>query len=180
MSKGYRLGNIAGLRIVVERSFFYASVVLGVLLVAVGFFLLDLSPAAAIAGGLAAVVLHWLAGLAHHLGHAWAARRTGYPMSGIHCRLLLCASRYPRHEPLLPAGVHIRRALGGPLFSFALALAAGAVAILLLQAQGGLLWYATVFLALDSFLVFTAGALLPLGFTDGSTLLEWWPQRGGS
>lgn len=177
MSKSYRLGDVAGLRIVAEQSTLYASGVLWILLGAAGFFLLDLSPVGAIVGGLAAVALHWLAGLVHHLGHAWAARRTGFPMSGIHCRLLLCASRYPRHEPMLPAGVHIRRALGGPLFSVALALAAGAAAILL-PAEGGLLWYAAVFLALDSFLVFTAGALLPLGFTDGSTLLEWWPRRG--
>ena len=177
MSKTYRLGNVAGLRIVAERSAFYASAILWVLLGAGGFLLLDLSPAGAIAGGLAAVILHWLAGFVHHLGHGWAARRTGFPMRGIHCRLLLCASRYPRHEPLLPAGVHIRRALGGPLFSLALALAAGVLAALL-RGQAGLFWYAAAFLALDSFIVFTAGALLPLGFTDGSTLLEWWPRRG--
>ena len=95
-----------------------------------------------------ALAAHWFAGLVHHLGHAWAARRTGFPMSGIHCRLFLCASRYPRHEPMLPANVHIRRALGGPLFSFLLAVVVGALT-----------------------------ALLPLGFTDGSTLLKWWPQR---
>ena len=176
MRKAYRLGSVAGLRIVAERSVIYASAGLWILAGGAGIFLLDLSPGSAIVGGAAAVGLHWFAGLVHHLGHAWAARRTGFPMSGILCRLLLCTSRYPRHEPLLPANVHIRRALGGPLFSFLLALASAVLAILL-RAQGGRLWYAPAFLALDSFVVFTAGALLPLGFTDGSTLLEWWPQR---
>lgn len=176
MSKAYRLGSVAGLWIVTERSALYASAGLWILLSAGSIILLDLLPAAAVIGGLAAVALHWCAGLIHHLGHAWAARRTGFPMSGIHCRQLLCASRYPRHEPLLPAGVHIRRALGGPAFSFLLALAAGVLAALL-RAQDGRLWYLPAFLALDSFVVFTVGALLPLGFTDGSTLLEWWPRR---
>lgn len=176
MSKAYRLGNVAELRIVAERSAFYASAGFWILMSAGGILLLDMSPAGAIVGGLGAVVLHWFAGLVHHLGHAWAARRTGFPMSGIYCRLLLCASRYPRHEPLLPANVHIRRALGGPLFSFLLALAAG-VLVALLRMRDGRLWYLPAFLALDSFVIFTAGALLPLGFTDGSTLLEWWPRR---
>ena len=177
MTKAYQLGNVAGLRIVAERSVLYAAAGLWMLFSAGGILLLDLSPASALLGGLAATVLHWFAGFLHHLGHAWAARRTGFPMSGIHCRLLLCASRYPRHEPLLPAKVHIRRAFGGPLFSFLLALIAAGLAILL-RAQGGQIWYAPAFLALESFIVFTVGALLPLGFTDGSTLLEWWPQRG--
>lgn len=176
MSKAYRLGTVAGLRIAAERSAFYTSAAFWILVSGGGILLLDLSPTEAIVGGLAAVGLHWLAGFAHHLGHAWAARRTGFPMSGLYCRLLLCASRYPRDEPQLPANVHIRRALGGPLFSLLLAAAAGFLGVLL-QAQGGRLWYLAAFLALDSLLVFTVGALLPLGFTDGSTLLEWWPRR---
>jgi hypothetical protein len=34
-----------------------------------------------------------------------------------------------------------------------------------------------LFFFLDNLLVFTLGAFLPLGFTDGSTLLRYWPQR---
>ena len=176
MSKVYRLGSIAGLRIAIERSAFFASAALWLLLSAAGIFFLELSPASAMVGGLAAVALHWLAGFAHHVGHAWAARRTGFPMSGIYCRLLLCTSRYPRGERALPAEVHIRRALGGPLFSFLLAVGAGVLAAFL-RGVAGRLWYPAGLLALDSFSVFTVGALLPLGFTDGSTLLEWWPKR---
>lgn len=176
MSKGYGIGNVAGLQIVVERSVFYAAIALWILLSAGAIFLLDLTAVGAAVGGGAAVALHWFSALVHHLGHAWAARRTGFPMRGIHCRLLLCASRYPRHEPLLPANVHIRRALGGPAFSFLLAVVVGAISILL-SVQSGRFWYLPAFLALDSFVVFTVGALLPLGFTDGSTLIKWWPQR---
>jgi hypothetical protein len=42
----------------------------------------------------------------------------------------------------------------------------------------GVVWYVFVFFALDNLLFFTLGAFLPLGFTDGSTLLYWWPKRG--
>jgi hypothetical protein len=37
---------------------------------------------------------------------------------------------------------------------------------------GGLLFYVLAFFFLDNFFVLTLGAFLPLGFTDGSTLLD--------
>jgi hypothetical protein len=45
---------------------------------------------------------------------------------------------------------------------------------------GGPAFILVIFTFIDNLLVFTAGALLPLGFTDGSTLLHWWDhlQRG--
>ena len=98
-------------------------------------------------------------------------------MMGITYWWVLAASRYPRDEPELPAEIHIRRALGGPSFSFLLALVAGVIAYLL-RTNGGLTWWLALFLFLDNLLIFTIGALLPLGFTDGSTLLYWWPKRG--
>jgi hypothetical protein len=39
-----------------------------------------------------------------------------------------------------------------------------------------LTWVAALVL-LDNLLVFTLGAFLPLGFTDGSTILRWWRRR---
>ena len=98
-----------------------------------------------------------------------AARSTGYPMTGLRFWTVLSASVYPADEPALPARVHLRRALGGPLASALLTVALG------------LLWRATPpaqhrrhalarFAFWENLLVFTLGALLPLGFTDGSTI----------
>ena len=41
----------------------------------------------------------------HQFGHAWAARRVGYPMTGLRYRGVLAASLYPRNEPELPADI---------------------------------------------------------------------------
>ena len=73
----------------------------------------------ALLGGLIVVVLHWFSEVVHQLGHAWAARRTGYPMTGIRfgTRAILATALYPPAEPPLPAKTHIRRATGGPIFS---------------------------------------------------------------
>jgi Zn-dependent protease len=109
--------------------------------------------------------------LVHNLGHAWAARRVGYPMSGILFWGLLASSLYPPDEPLLPGRVHIRRALGGPLISL-LASLASAVFVLALIGSG-VWWYLALFYCLDNFIVFTLGALLPMPFTDGGTILAW-------
>jgi hypothetical protein len=37
-------------------------------------------------------------------------------------------------------------------------------------------WVGTFFF-LDNLLIFTLGVFVPLGFTDGSTLLRWWGKR---
>lgn len=91
--------------------------------------------------------------------------------------MVLASSRYPRDEPELPAEIHIRRALGGPTASFLLALVVGTIAFMQ-RDNGGMVWWLAVFLALDNLLIFTIGALLPLSFTDGGTLVYWWPRMG--
>jgi hypothetical protein len=97
-------------------------------------------------------------------------------MTGIHMWLLLDRTLYPPNEPPLPADTHIRRALGGPIMSIAVAFALSILA-LLIAPIGGLVWYLVLFAMLDSLLVFGLGSFLPLGFTDGSTLLYWLPKR---
>ena len=42
-----------------------------------------------------------------------------------------------------------------------------------LRRRGGLPWWLAAFVVADNLLVFTLGALMPLGFSDGSTLLRW-------
>ena len=172
MNTIYKLGSIAGLRLSAQPSTIISSVALWAILSGVAIGLLKLSPGAALLGALVAVALHWLSVLIHQFGHALAARRTEYPMIGIEFWLLLSCSLYPKEEPALPPDIHIRRALGGPIASLAFALLAGACA-LALHGPGGVLWWAALFFFLDNLLVLTLGAILPLGFTDGSTLLYW-------
>jgi hypothetical protein len=147
-------------------------------------------PAAALAGGLSALV--WMAsdGL-HQLGHAWAARRVGYPMRGLHFSSLFAASRYPDDEPALPARVHVRRALGGFWVNLVLGLLLAVAAFALwprgaapLGAPAAVLAWTTAFGAVINVLVLGLGALLPLRLaggleTDGATLLKHWRSRRG-
>ena len=174
----YKLGKVAGLKLSVEPLAIAGTVVLLALLSAVAIGVLDLPVWEALIGSLIAVLLHWVSDIAHHLGHAWAARRTGYPMSGVRLGKwgVLGTSLYPPDEPALPAAIHIRRALGGPAGSLLVSLLA-AVAALLLRPVGGAPWWVAVFLFLDNFFLLTLGAFLPLGFTDGSTVLHWWGKR---
>ena len=84
----------------------------------------------------------------------------------------LAMSRYPKDEPDLPPEIHIRQAWGGPQGSMVLTLIIGFIAFAL-RSTGGVAWWVVIFLLVDNLLVFTIGALLPLGFTDGSTILYW-------
>jgi hypothetical protein len=160
-----RLFRLANLEFTAAPSALYASIIL---------FLLNFSFDRALLLGLGAVLLHWLAALVHQLGHAWAAAQTGYPMRGVVLGVygLLGGSRYPNNEPELPGKIHIRRALGGPAFSVVLGVVAGLVA-LALPSSSPSLRFLFIFLFLDSLLVFTFGAFIPLGFNDGSTILKW-------
>lgn len=176
MSTVYPLGTVTGLRLSARPSAFIGVLLLWLILSGVGIGLLGLSPVAGVLGGLFAVALHYLSGTVHQLGHAWAAHRTGHPMIGVQFWWVLSTALYPPDEPTLPAAVHIRRALGGPIASLVLTLIAGGSA-LALAATGGVLWYVALFFFLDNLLVLTLGAFLPLGFTDGSTLLRWLRQR---
>ena len=139
--------------------------------------LLHFSVAASFFLALIAVAFHWLSDFFHQLGHAWAALRSGYPMIGVQFWGLLSRAIYPRAEPELPAEIHIRRALGGPMFSALLTLFAG-ILVFALRNLGGAAFWLVLFLFLDNLLVFTIGAFIPFGFNDGSTLLYWWGKRG--
>ena len=172
------LGKFFGLEIRVAPSSMVTAVLMG------GSFILFLlkalkwRPWTAVTGGVLATVIHYLSELWHQLGHARAAEQSGFPMKGVTYLGPIGISVYPDNEGLLPAETHIQRALGGPIFSLLLALAAGLVA-LLFRPLGGLPLFLAIFSFLDNLLVFTIGALLPLGFTDGSTILNWWDQRKG-
>ena len=180
MTAAIKLGRLSGLDLSAAPSAIIGFVLVWVVLGAVGLTLLNLSAGEAILGGLLAAILHWCAETLHQLGHAWAARRTGYPMTGVQFWWVLSSSLYPADEPPLPRAVHIRRALGGPMGSALWSLLSGLIVLTLaLASAGGLIWWLALFFFLDNLLVFTLGALLPLGFTDGSTLLQLRKETNG-
>jgi Zn-dependent protease len=172
----FELGKLGELRLSARPSALAGFFLLWVLVGGVGVLLFEVPLVEAIVGGLVAALLHYGSEVVHNLGHAWAARRTGYPMAGIRLFGLLGMSLYPKDEPELPADIHIRRALGGPVGSLLLTLLAAVIA-LVLRPLGGTPWLVSVFFFLENLFVFTLGAFLPLGFTDGSTLLEWRGKR---
>lgn len=176
LSQTIKLGKIYGLELSAGQSALFGSLLLWAALAALGLGVLQLTLPQAIIGSLLAVILHWLSDLVHHLGHAVAARRAGHPMSGVHFWFLLGTSLYPPNEPELPADVHIQRAMGGPAASSQLTLVTAVIAMLL-YATGSLIFWIVLYAFLDNLLVLTVGALLPLGFTDGSTLITWWRKR---
>lgn len=171
-----RLGQLAGLELIAAPSALAGTLIYWIVLAVVAAGLLSFPLFEAILGGLVAVGLHWFSEFWHQWGHAWAARRTGYPMSGVLFWGLLGKSIYPADEPQLPANLHIRRALGGVPASLLLALAALVLAVVL-RSVSRFLFGLALYLLLENVFIFGIGALLPLGFTDGSTLLHYWRRR---
>jgi Zn-dependent protease len=168
--------RLLGLELIITPSAWLGDVLLFMLLYVIGINLIGLSQAEAIIGALIGVILHFVSVFLHHYGHALAARSTGYPMTGIRLWAFLGTSLYPKGEPELPAKTHIRRASGGP----AMNLIVGGIAVALLLALGetrGVAWWLVAFFAFDNLIVFGLGSLLPLGFTDGSTLLRYWGKQ---
>lgn len=133
-----------------------------------------LRPGAAVTGGLLGAILHYGSELWHQAGHARAAKRTGHPMEGVHLWGLLGTSIYPNDEPPLPDEVHVARAMGGPRASAILTVVGGLLA-LVIRPKGGVAQLLAVWLALENWLVFTIGAMLPLPFmeTDGEALRRY-------
>lgn len=140
---------------------------------------LDLTAAAA-AGALSVLVM-FVSECLHQFGHALAARRTGYPMTGVHFSSFLAASLYPPDEPELPAALHIQRALGG----FGVNMIIGLLLVpyaFFAWVQGGVAGWVLAFTAFYNFGVLGVGALVPINLpgilvNDGATLLKYWGKR---
>jgi hypothetical protein len=126
-------------------------------------------------GGLIVVILHWFSETVHQFGHAWAARRTRYPMTGIRfgTRAVLATSLYPPDEPPLPAMVHIRRALGGPIFSAWLSSIAFILILMTIRTAAPVWQFVLWFFFLENLFVMTLQVFIPLGFNDGATIWHW-------
>ncbi len=177
--KQLRSGSIAGVEIIVLPIALFVSLALWIVLSAIAIAALGMSFGLGVLLGLIVMLLHWLSELIHHIGHALAARRTGYPMQAIKIGGIygfLALSSYPADEAALPDSIHMRRALGGPIASLFPTIIFGIGALLL----RGPLWWAAIFLFAEN-LIFTIQVLLPMGKlldNDGNTLWRWWRGRG--
>lgn len=176
MNKTWKLGSFAGLKLLAKPTALIATVLLWLVFTLIGRSVFKLSFKQAVLGGLIATKMHWLSDLWHHFGHAQAAKQTGYPMSGICANGPFASSLYPPDEPTLPGPTHIKRALGGPIASGALALLLAFVTIAL-RPIGGIPLMAASLAFFENLFVFSLGAFLPLGFTDGSTILHYWNRH---
>ena len=175
--KEYYAGTLAGLKITATPLMVWASLGLWAVMTIIAL-LLNLNFGQALVAGLICVILHWISEFVHQLGHAWLARRTGYPMIGIRfgTHILFATALYPPDEPTLPAATHLQRAFGGPVASGAMTVIAFIV-LLVVQPSSALWHFVAWFFFLENLLVFTLQALIPLGFNDGSTILHYWRQR---
>jgi hypothetical protein len=171
LNREYSLGSFFGLEHTLLGSAWLGFTILWAAFGIAVRFLLHQPPVTAALLGLAGAVLHFASEVWHQLGHAWAARRVGAPMQGVRYWWVLGASVYPADEPEQPPGVHLRRALGGPASSLALSAALGV--FLLALRPGTPLFHLAAFACLENLLVFGLGSFLPLGFTDGSTILRY-------
>jgi len=174
--RGYLLGAPLGVPLRFTGRSLAATAVLWLLLTLLGRWWLQAGWGAAFFFGLFATLLHWISEISHQYGHALVARRLGYPMAGLRSWYLLVASFYPRDEPELPPLVHIQRALGGPAVSLIFSLIGLLAWFLLPLPISGVASGLIFFFMLENFLIFFLAAFLPLGFTDGSTLLKWIPR----
>ncbi|MGH2506660.1 MAG: hypothetical protein ACRDHZ_04480, partial [Ktedonobacteraceae bacterium] len=140
--KQLHLGSLARVAIIALPVTFFVTPLLWIIFSVIGFTVLNMSLGVAILAGLVAVLLHWASEVVHHLGHAGAAQRTGYPMQSIvigGIQGYLALSSYPANEPTLPDSIHVRRAIGGPIASLLLTLIFGAFVLLL---TGSIWWVA--------------------------------------
>jgi len=173
--KEYRLGKSAGLQWSRSRGALIGAVGLWLVVVAVMTTVFHIPIGSALLGGLIVVILHELSEIVHQLGHARAARRTGYPMSGVRFGVLglFAASIYPPDEPALPAKIHIRRALGGPILSAWLSSLAFLLILMTIRSTDVMWSFVLWFFFLENLFVMTLQVFIPLGFNDGATIWHW-------
>ncbi len=178
--------QVAGLEITVDRTAYRAYGIMGLIPVVVlgGYAALfrrrDVHGRTLIAlpvVGVGVAGYHALAQLVHQLGHALAARATGYPMTGMRYEHGFTYSTYPPDEPRLPATVHLLRSFGG-VGGATLMLVIGVV--LWLRGRMTAHWVRrglVTFVLLDSLLLFLASAVV----SDGLLFVvqRGWTARHG-
>jgi hypothetical protein len=168
--KSIQIGKLFGLQISFIPLLFAGIGLIWIALSLAGYFVFDIPLGESILLGFFGMLLHYVSELIHCLGHAVAAKSTGYPMTGIQLGFLGIFARtvYPKDEPELPASIHIRRALGGPIINLILSI----LLFVILPIWYGNWYWLGLFIFLDNLFVYTLQVFLPVGFNDGSTILN--------
>ena len=140
----------------------------------------SLAPGSALLAGLLSVLVMFASDWLHQWGHARAARRTGYPMIGLHYYSLFSTSQYPPDEPPLLAAIHARRALGGFWVNLLAGLLVAPLAFYLWP-RGGVAGWLSGFAFVYNFFGGPIASLIPIDipgvFTnDGGTLWRLWRE----
>ena len=170
------IATISGTKFYFAQSAVISSIILWIIFAAICIGLLSWDILIALIFSTLALILYWVGGILHHIGHIIAAKQAGYPMEAVRLWMLIGTDIYPKDEPELPADTHLYRAIGGPIFSLGMAFV-GLLLTFFLQPFGEFAIYLALFFAAVNFFVYCLGALLPLGFTDGSTILKYWRLR---
>ena len=168
--KTIHLGKLFGLQIGILPLAFVGTLVVWIVFTVIARSGLNIPFIQSLLMGLIATLLHWTFELIHSLGHAYAAKRTGHPMTGITfgAMAVFALTRYPKDEPELRPSIHIRRALGGPIINGILSIAF----FLLLPFWSGNWFWLGMFALFENLFVYTLQVFIPLGFNDGSTILR--------
>ncbi len=168
--KSIQLGKLFELQFSVSPPAIFGTLIIWIGFAITSFYGIKLPLGESILFGFIAALLHWTSELIHTLGHAYAAKQTGYPMTGITFGTLgfFALTQYPKDEPTLPASTHIRRALGGPIINGLLSI----VLYITLPLWPGDWFWLGLFALLENIFVYTLQVFLPLGFNDGSTILR--------
>lgn len=168
--KSIHLGKFFGLQITAIPLIFVGITFIWLGLTLLGYFAFDIPLGESILLGFLGMLLHYISELIHCLGHAIAARSTGYPMTEIRFGLLgiFAQTLYPKDELELPSVTHIRRALGGPIANLIVSL----ILFVILPIWRGNWYWLGLFIFLDNLFIYTLQVFLPVGFNDGSTILR--------
>lgn len=158
----------------VHRSALVGSLIMVIILAGTALALAGLSVQDAVIAAIIALALHWFAVLIHNYGHFAVAKRIGHPSTGLLLRLVFARVNYPDDEGELSPQIHLKRALGGPLFSLILAALVIPLALLGLIPMGGIEQFLGYWLLFDYGWVFTFGAFLP------PMRFEWFTNDGGT
>ncbi|MAU12520.1 MAG: hypothetical protein CL607_22045 [Anaerolineaceae bacterium] len=176
------LMSLGGLEVKVEKNvalaFLVMAVIFAIVTLIVGAISGDISQFTAwdvIWVTMAAAAFHFVLQAVHLIGHAIAAWTTGYQMSRMWFLYAFAMTLYPRDEPPIPARLHIRRSLGGPI-AFGIALI---IVFWLWSNVQDATWkvcYLTSFMLFEAILLFFVSSI----FTDGVMFIvrkQWLPSE---
>ena len=147
--------------VAVRQSAVYGSLIIMIVLTIAAIAFTNLTILDAIITGIIGMLLHWLGDLVHQYGHFFAAKQLKYPSTGIVLWWVLSTTLYPKNEDVPSPLIHMRRAIGGPIAGFILAVVFTIISVLWLLNYSEFSRFIAIWGLLDYWGVFTIGALFP-------------------